>query len=324
MAPTVGIIGAGGIAQALEKEIQKEGWKIAWMKSRSKGRITRDVDLVFNAISTLDAGQAASRYMLPFLKRGTPVTTCEKGSWAYYPKKLFPHKELIGYQAACGGGSELLRQLSTEVLVHESALIQTVINASMHFLFSPVQGIVSPQKQVSAAKKLCLVEPGARGLLKTINGEIEDAIRKACVLFNTTLSCGLFVTPKQFFRQPLTLRDLERMRKDNFHYRFVVSFTNYKDGFGDQIWPGEFRAKCADWKISGGFVYTLGEEFWLPDGPMNGYRIISPFRESPEVYAGLGAGHAPTVGAMINDAKRLLHIEPNTAAETRRFFLLLR
>jgi homoserine dehydrogenase len=308
MAPTIGIIGAGGIAQALEKEVLKEGWSVEWMKSRSQGRITRHVDLVFNAISTLDSGQAATRYTLPFLTRGIPVTTCEKGSWAYYPKELFPYKELIGYQAACGGGSELLRHLSTEVLVHESTLIETVINASMHFLFSPVGNVVSPQKQLRPAKELFLVEPEADGLLRTINGEIEDAMRKACVLFNTTLSCDLFITPKQFFRQPFTRSDLERMRKDNFHYRFVVLFTNYKDGFGDQMWPGEFRAQCADWKISGGFGYTLGEEFWLPDGPMNGYRIISAFREKPEMYAGLGAGHASTVGAMMNDAKRLLRV----------------
>jgi homoserine dehydrogenase len=310
MVPRVGIIGVGGIGQTLKKRIKEESWTLAWMAGNSKKRWSSPspVDVVFVAISTLDMGEAARDYILRFVKKGIPVVTCEKGSWAYHPEALTPHRKLIGYQAACGGGTELLRKLSTEVLT-EGVMIDSVINATLQHLFSPIQGRVMPRARLYEAQRLRLVEPGPGGLMRTIQGEVKDATLKACVLFNTTLSCGEGITPQQFSRREFIRSDLERMRKDNFQYRFTVSFTNRACGFGDQVWPGEFRAQCGDWKVKGGFGLTEEDGFWIPDGPMNGYRIVgSPHHKATDVYVGPGAGRAPTVGAMMNDAKRLLRI----------------
>lgn len=311
MAPKVGIIGAGGIARHLKKRLTKKGWIVAWIGGRSLGdlRLLEKVDLVFNAISTLDNGEAARDNILFFVKRGIPVVTCEKGALAYHAKVLRRYMRLIGYQAACGGGSELLRYLlRLGVADRRGTHFWTVLNASLNMLFSEIGKGTKPGVAHRLAQKRRFLEPGKGSLFFAVSGELQDVLRKACVLFNTVLAKKEYLTPDMLTSWSLSQKELRFLCRHAKDYRYVVAFMNYKSGFGRQRHHGGFEAKVGEWSIKAGFRLIPPASRWIPDGPTNAVGIagVDKNKRPFKVFSGKGAGHRPTTTAMITDAERLL------------------
>jgi hypothetical protein len=305
MPPVVGIIGGGGIARNLETRIKKKDWKISWIGGRSSlpplAERLKGVDLVFNAMSTLDDGAAAYGENLAFVSRDIPVVTCEKGSWAAYGRHLWQWRHLIDANAACGGGSELMRYVASLALTR--VLIEVVLNASLNFLFSYSGSI---DEACVAAQERHLLEPGEGSVLARINSELFDAMLKACVFVALVLSEGKdFLTPQMCGRPLLSEEELAAMLLERSRYRYVVSFTDYENGFGPQRHPGEFRARAGRWHIKGAFVKFSDGCQWSPDSAANAVNVID-LRNRP-IYTGPGAGYGPTTRVMLNGAYRLLY-----------------
>lgn len=308
----VAIIGAGGIANHLSNILKSSGIRVCFQLTRGQANEFEYLlekegpEAVFLSISTLDMGEAACRYILACAERGVPIITCEKGSLAYHAKVLKSHMGLIGFSAAVGGGTRMLKYVANRNLVGKQVDIQAVINGTLNFIFDEMSRGVSLSEACEEARRLGYAEPGAKDLLSLINGEIKDVRMKICVFFNTVLAVNKFITPDDLGLLEYSRKDMEDLSEVGGDYRFVVSFTNRDH---EKTYPrfGR-RLKCSvdGWSIEGSFRQIAQSPIllsWLPGVVGNAICITEGDLGSDGKYilSGPGAGHGPTTSAMLVD-----------------------
>lgn len=315
----VAIIGSGHIAKRLRERLEERGDKVVFSVSRKDGGSFESrlkdysVDVVFLAISTLDEGEAARDYILACVLRGIPVVTCEKGSLASCAKELIPYIQLIGYTASVGGGTGMLKYVRERHPNNQLMSISVVLNGTLNYVFDEMSRGSTLWEACATAFKLGIAEPGSDGILGLINGEIEDVKKKICVFFNTVLSRGVIINPKQLNGSLVqTPDDLQVLSQNGASVRMMVSFSNHRVvAEADDIVGRGTRTRFDDgWMILAGFrkVAHLPEfKSWLPGGVGNAVRIIEGEmgRGGEYLLRGPGAGEEPTTSAMLSDFGRL-------------------
>src|SRR3989344_7683683 len=146
-----GIIGAGRIAQHLQLRLEKQNWEVIFSlcqnayvlgqktherKEESLSELLRSLpmkpDIMFLAIPTVNRGEAARDYIQDCVNMGIPIVTCEKGALAYHAKVLDPSLNLIGFTAAVGGGTQLLRYVRDRRLNKRKVKIHAVLNGTLN------------------------------------------------------------------------------------------------------------------------------------------------------------------------------------------------
>ncbi|MFA6430260.1 MAG: hypothetical protein WCW43_01070 [Candidatus Paceibacterota bacterium] len=312
----VGIIGTGKIARHLISRLKDMGIETCFSINRSNSSslerllLKERPEAVFLTISTLDKGEAAREYILQCVKNNVPVITCEKGAFAYHASALQPYFNKIGCSASVGGGTRMI-PLTKELELNGKVEIEAVLNGTLNFIFHQISGGISLDEACIEASKLGYAEPGATDSLSLLNGEMRDVIMKTCVLFNTVLSNGRFITPHQFSKFELTKEDLEKLT-DGENYRMIVSFSNNKKGKNIPYFGRKFERYWIDssWRISGGFrqINPSREHYsWLPGGVGNAIHIVENDHDIRTEYtmSGQGAGLKPTTDVMLVDFYRL-------------------
>ncbi len=189
--------------------------------------------------------------------------------------------------------------------------IFAVINGTLNFIFSEMERMRRPLGEVCEdAIKSGFAEPGASDPLSHINHELEDVLRKTCVLHNTILASGSkFVTPDQFSQLIQTTEGIERLSEVGGGCRFIVSFTNHSSLEKPTFLGQDFFSLVGKWEISGGFrrIADLPDVSWLPLHVGNALLFVEGLHGKGGKYhvVGNGAGAEPTTSAMLNDFDQL-------------------
>lgn len=330
MQPRVGIVGTGKIARHLDRRLAEREWEVlftsnrreyvyptgggyAWdghgtASERAEHLLGTKPDLVFLAISTNDQGQDAFGYITTFVNAGIPVVTCEKGALAHYD--LSARLPYLGFTAAVGGGTQMLRYLADRRPISTVVEINGVFNGTLNYIFHQVSAGATLATACEEAKELHITEPGADDPLSIVNAEMGDIVRKICVLYNSTLSTREILVPERFGKVGITSQELERLSKSAGSYRMIVSLCNTRPVNPDPFFGQGYGVVTDRWDIRFGFRRVLNEsEFdWLPGGVGNGLCITEGYlgKGGKYVLLGPGAGLEPTTTAMLNDAYRLL------------------
>lgn len=321
MTRTVGIVGAGKVAQRLKLRLEEMGYNVLYLINR-RGFIPGNGEFVesdspfqealesrnkpgvmFVANSTLDNGEAATSYITQSCEAGITAITCEKGALAHYPDKVlgYAHEGLLKYNASVTGGVLGLAYLKLRNPRQHKPEIHAVLNGTCNLFFDEVsRNSLSREAACDLAVAMGYAEPGSSGPLSMTNSELVDKVRKTCVLHNTSLSEGEWLTPDQIGKFELDASQLRELTRKN--YRLVVSFL--PDGRGEKFdfFPGHFSVRVKGWEICGGFCNLQDEpklRSWVPPGPKNAIQIIEGGDEYTVV--GPGAGLNATTRAMIND-----------------------
>ncbi|MDP3990563.1 MAG: hypothetical protein Q8Q01_05155 [archaeon] len=328
-----GIIGRGLIGSELYKRLIKKKWDVVGVANRSgfsknssaTGAVIpiavrydtpsevmdaffkEDVDVMFLAIPTLDDGQIAQEYIKDSISAGIPIVTCEKGALGNYFNEVF-NPEMLGYSAAVGGGTRLLRYARTQCggQVEE---IHAVVNGTLNYIFEGLSNGRSLGEVVDETIGLGYAEPGTENPLDVLNKEaVGDVPMKAAILYNV---CGLTenkIRAKDVERKELSDKDLSSLVREAKKRRYIVSFT--RDGRVEDV-IGGFKCQIGEWRISAGFKNIDENPLYhslMPEG-VNNALLISEGRYGKDGHykvSGPGAGAAPTASAMIKDAVDLL------------------
>ena len=315
MSKRVGIVGAGAIAKHLANRLTVMGVDVVFMFGRNSQKIFENflddvnLDAVFIAISTLDKGEAARDYILKCAERDIQVITCEKGSLGYHSDVVHLSKiGKLGYSATVGGGTRMLKYLRGRRQIKGTVEIHAVLNGTLNFVFDEMRGNGrSLGEACEEASRLGYAEPGATDPLSLINGELKDVLMKTCVLFNTSLSDKVIITPDGLGSFEQTAEDLEIMSETGGDLRLVISFSNHRTMKEYSCVGNSFSLNSADgWSITGAFrdIPKSSQAFsWLPVGVGNAIHLIEGDLGHGGKYTllGPGAGHEPTTSAMIAD-----------------------
>jgi len=319
----VGIIGAGHIGSELYRRINSLGWDVEFVL-RSDGvyrNLSEKIDeldnypnylnslnVAFLAIPTLDDGKTAFDYMRSILEKDIPVVTCEKGALSNYFSELEKWLDKIGYSAAVGGGTRLLRYLE-ERINPEVEQIHAVLNGTLNYIFDEVSHGRSLGEVVEETKKLGYAEPGAKTPLEVINKEAtEDVPMKSSILFNICKFTQRHMRAKDIKPHKIGEPELKRLIKESNNRRYIVSITKEND---EEDTIGGFRHQVDDWIISVGFKNIYENPLFLqliPSGVNNSVLIYEGVYGINGTYrlSGQGAGAGPTTSSMIKDAIILL------------------
>lgn len=308
----VAIVGLGSIGNHLAVKLTQEEIDVCFVHSSTMTRVPFETlfdeespDAVFLAISTKDTGEAARDYILTCVKMGIPVITCEKGALAYHAHVLQPYMHLIGHNATVGGGTQMLKYMQGRHLdTCGPVLIQAVVNGTLNFIFDEISRGRSLDEACREACKLGYAEPGAKGPLSLINGELRDVVLKTCVILNVGIGVECMVTPDFFPFRSLTEAHLEILEAEGANLRFQVSFSNTKDvseGYAITV----FTARYGNWSVAGGFKMITPAQNWLPGGVGNALHLTEGKLGAGGKYtlSGPGAGLEPTTSAMLADFK---------------------
>jgi len=301
------VIGHGLIGTYLKPRIEKE---LGLVVMQIAGETLPDI--VFVAISTRDTGEAARDYILKYVQLGIPVVTCEKGSLAYHAEELmfYVASDMIGFDAACGGGSHILSKARKHVLFIREFRANAVLNSTLNFIGSRLEAGKTPDEACEEAKAIGIVEPGSKNFAEMIRGEIHDVLMKTCVFYNTVFLTAFSITPDMFDTAPLTSEGIDQLiTLLRSGYRMVISFDDFPNK-RQYFSEGTFKLTTADFHhIQGGFCDISNESTdfrsWFPQGIENGILVVEAGKVTLEV-KGLGARPQPTTDAMIADARKLL------------------
>ena len=328
-----GIIGRGLIGSELYKRLQTGGWDVVGVANKSgfsknlpkTGTIIpivvqydnpskvidvffqEGVDVMFLAIPTLDDGEIAQDYIRQSITAGIPIVTCEKGALGNYFNEVF-NSQMLGYNAAVGGGTRLLRYARTQCSV-QTEEIHAVINGTLNYIFEGLSNGRSLGEVVDETIRLGYAEPGTENPLDVLNKEaVGDVPMKAAILFNV---CGLTddkIRARDVIRKELQENDLSNLVREAKKRRYIVSITR-DDESEDVI--GGFRSQVGNWIISAGFKNVDENPLYhsLMPGGVNNALLISEGKYGKDGHykvSGPGAGAAPTTSTMIKDAIDLL------------------
>jgi len=319
----VGIIGAGNIGSELHRKINNLEWNTEFILKDdgvynnlnekidvlgNYKKHCKKIDAVFLAIPTLDDGKTAFGYMSYFLERGTPIVTCEKGGLGNYFPELRRWKDKIGYSAAVGGGTRMLRYLE-EKLNPSVKEIHVIINGTLNYIFDEISKGKSLGKAVEDVKGLGYAEPEAVTPLEVINKETtEDIPKKTVILFNICNLSSKCIRARDIKTQKIKKQELERLVKEANNRRYIVSISKEKN---ENEIIGGFNYKIDEWIVSAGFKRIDNNPLFMQlktSGVDNSLLICDGEYSSNGNYIlkGPGAGAGPTTASMIKDALDLI------------------
>ncbi|MDD5547843.1 MAG: hypothetical protein PHN74_03045 [Candidatus Pacebacteria bacterium] len=323
MVMTVGVIGAGNIGEHLIREklakmsvdvrfimkddgiyknmTEKVGELHGW---RCWHSITT-VDVVFLAIPTLDDGKIASEYMDFFLSRGIRVITCEKGAMSNYFDQVAQWRDMIGYSAAVGGGTRLLKHLKLQIS-SDTEEIHAVLNGTLNFIFSEISLGRSFGEVVEEARRLRCVEPGAKDPLEIINKEAAlDIPMKTAILLNVLDFGGRisFAQARNIQVKKVKEEELNQLLKQADKFRYIVSVAKSNH---EEPCIGGFKYKIGSWNVSGGFKKIESNSLYndLVINGVNNAFVVSEGKYGKSGryrFIGPGAEPEPTTSAMMKD-----------------------
>jgi homoserine dehydrogenase len=169
---------------------QHPDWKFFFHRSKDSASSFLDrlyqCDALVVAISTKDDGSAACDMILKAVQIGKPVVTCEKGALSEYFDELAPYLERIGYNSACGSGTNILCLLRNTL---GTKRVFGIVNGTCNYVSWFTRQDDGPletrlQKGIKEAQRLLLCEPGTDSPAQIINGELADACRKTVIVYN--------------------------------------------------------------------------------------------------------------------------------------------
>jgi len=294
---TVAIVGNGSIAKHLAGRLEERGFKVIFFLRKYLIRSSFENFLehnnpiaVFLAISTKDKGEAARDYILDCIIANTPVITCEKGSLSYHAHEFKNNLNWIGFSAAVGGGTMMLKYLRDRHFGDQVVEIKAILNGTLNFICDEISRGRSMGQACRDVVRLKYAEPGVTDNLSLINGEWKDLIMKTCVFFNTIFGKHQFINPTMFRGGKLTEKDLEKMSSGD--YRFIVSFSNKNIFRSWNINPALYQVSLVE-----------DQNRWIPGGVGNAVHVVEGEGEAsiPYILSGPGAGLEPTTSAMLAD-----------------------
>ncbi len=251
--------------------------------------------------------------------QGKLVVTAEKAMLAEHwaeTQDATSDFELLGYNASVGGGNRLIDQFRTFTYdpgnVRE---LHAALNGTLTYMQSQMSDGVSAGIAAHEAIKLGYADPLPQGAgpLEVFRSEAQgDIPKKTSILFNA-LGLSEEVLHWRELQFELNEDELAKLEREIRSRRFIVSIY---DGNG-QPEPqeeiiGGFRVEHDGWLLVGGFR-RVGENPIFDDiahysGTANGGVIeLGPDGKDGKypVGGGPGAGPAPTVNTMLDDAVRL-------------------
>lgn len=298
------IVGRGRIGQALsvllpEHEISR--WQVEFFPGYAPDRKLYEMldraDALFVAISTRDNGEAAFNYIWQGMKAGLPVVTCEKGALAFRFLELKDHLPRLGYTATMGSGSRLLHTLKRAAKPINK--IEGIISGSINYIFWSSHHGCNLDATIETARKLELLEPGPDDLERIFRAELDDTVRKACIMYNL---CGFggSINPRKFFINYPNEQTLRSWLKPGTNLRFLVSIED----LGERVHPKDLFRAIVGHKIVRGYLTNTERVESLFANPVNAENNVIRV-ESQEYHVishiGPGAGSVCTAEAMIRD-----------------------
>jgi homoserine dehydrogenase len=263
-------------------------------------------DALVVAISTHDDGSVACDMILKAVQLGKPVVTCEKGALSEYFADLVDYLKLIGYNAACGGGTNILCLLRNTLGVKR---IFGIVNATCNYVSWFTRQAEGPfetrlQKGIKEAQRLLLCEPGADSLARIINSELADACRKTVIVYNS----ANHEKPIRFSDMSMmTFSDsgaLELFREKE--KALMISIVPRETNDALVIQKSCFWTKTDSHLITGRFIETEGFFPFVPERQGN-CLLVEDYGGTAFVCGNKGAGIVPTSAAMLGDLELLLN-----------------
>lgn len=320
-----GIIGLGKIGGFLFSDLVREGFDVVGVTQAGVFNSRREVidvqtnwlqyfsktDIVCVCIPTQDGGRAAFDYISTSLIRmGISVVTSEKGALGNYYPELNPWLPRIGFRATVGGKTGMALELRHRISPNTHS-VYAVLNATLNFVFSKIAAGESLEAAVELAKELGFAEPGAKNAQDIIHNEIQDAILKAAILFNTGVGgqYGPFIRASSIRVRPMGEEDWNRLLSEVKERRYIVAIT--KDAVLPDDIIGGFVRDVGEWSIVGGFWRKEKCPLFQLINPIDEDNALAIFDSGGRGRVGLigeGAGPGPTVSAMMQDIRELLHL----------------
>lgn len=295
------IIGKGQVGQAVAYICSQLGhtWSFFGSKddqSQFEGRV-RQSDVVILAIPNQNDGDTALGYVLKAVKLGKRVAVCVKDFLGYRFDDVRPHLKNVFYTASAGGGSGLLSVLACPRI--RVTQITGVVNGTLNFLFSECALGRDPYIVLAEAQELGLCEPGNNSLADVVNGELQDILLKATIIFNHSMVSKETLNAREFATlyvgEDEVIRQLGRKT-----VRFVVSVSKQENpALTDSLYSC-LHVRKDGWHIQAG----LAQMSSLPFSPFpvreQNSLVIEDYGGLTQI-TGLGAGPIPTAATMIMD-----------------------
>ncbi len=334
------IIGAGNVGGELRVQLRSHGHEVVAQVARSSlmtggaGHVSvvpafgsasdmlnavapyaGSAEAVMLAIPNANKGADELAYMQAFAKDGKHLVTSAKAAHAFRCKDVLALGQPVGRRATVGGGTDMLEVLRRRKLRPENVIVDAIVNGTLNSIWSRIQQGGSIAAAVREAQRLGYAEPGSDDMIGIINGELEDVVMKAAIIYNVALreASEETSTPDDFRVVTITHDDLMHLTGRNARYRFILRFSSipHANEFGGFA-PGSIEAQAGRWTIKGGFVDVGSETPWFDwlrqvDGVNNGFNIYDPYGEDTGyALTGPGAGPVVTAKAMVRDLHDLL------------------
>lgn len=316
------IAGTGSMAFAFQSLAWQKHPEWKFFFQRSKDSATSFLDKLYRcdalvvAISTHDDGSAACDMILKAVQIKKPVVTCEKGALSEYFDELLPYLKLIGYNAACGGGSMMLELLRNSIKVER---IDAVADGSCNNISHLCEKDMELEDAVERTQADGYTDPGKKSIRDVVMGELEDACRKAVIMHNLafrdrpirrSMMSFTHFSENGIYQLFAKHRWENQPWRDNEFWvkRLVIRIFPYKHEKRGEIWRGDpcFWMRTEEHYIAGSFIDPAWVFPFVPYGPQNCMRVERKGGKADFLY-GQGAGIFETAGTMLSDLERLLN-----------------
>jgi len=294
-------------------------WKFFFHRSNDSATSFLDrlyrCDALVVAISTHDDGSAARDMILKAVQIGKPVATCEKGALSEYFEELGPYLKIIGYNAACGGGSMMLELLRNPVDVER---IDAVANGSSNNISHLCEKGLEVDESVSQTQADRYTDPGKKSIREIVMGELEDACRKAVIIHNMafrdrpirrSMMSFTHFSEDGIYQLFAKHRWNDQPWRENEFWvkRLVIRIFPYNHNKRGEIWRGDpcFWMRTDTHCVVGTFIDAEKVFLCYPEGVTNCLQVID--NGEWNLAFGPGAGIVETAGAMLKDLERLLN-----------------
>ncbi|MDO8590572.1 MAG: hypothetical protein Q7R65_01190 [bacterium] len=335
------IVGFGRIGKEVLEQARKAGYKdVAWFTSTGvsgqfnygstqyeKGTpeqvangIKRvcsehDVRIAFVAIPSSGDGAMELAIMQAFIAHDVRIVVAGKASLSQRFRDLEPHIDMIGSDAAVGGGTGVLPSIEQNILPLDPSPItlKGVFNGTMNYILSgrwrrrPMDALLWEAQQLGYAESTFGTHNVA---LRLFCDELADVRKKTVIVINRTLRrrLGTILVPDDIQHVPLTEESLESYVCEGARCKYVVQVSTESMRFpGSEDAPGSLRLDTPELHVRAGFCHVPADsalDKWLPDGVGNAVEISQG--GSHVLVSGEGAGPVTTARRMILNAHRLM------------------